>query len=556
MMGNQGIRPPETLNYKDEDTVDLPPFVLDTPWVWNGLLPLAIGVMVACVASALVQCIRLWAPDWNGTYLLVAPILAALAGHTTYRLGKRKYISGMDHLHQRALEVGVMFILLKIATHMGDTVGEMIAYFRAWQSDPFSFFDGQTLVAFGLSFAAWYAAGATARNLEEIADPYLRLERGGVPPADLITRRFFIGGGVLLLFSGLARVGIEALLSLDRPRVPGLILNVLVYFVLGLVLLSQVHFARLTRLWQSQHITIAPGLAGGWARYSLVFLTVILVIAFLLPTGYTVSLLDIGAYLISLIVDLVLLLWFLVTLPFVWLLSLFTQQDGTAQMPALTQLEFSSPPPETVATGYVWWQWVRSALFWGVLLVGGYLLVRGYVRDRSGLWQSLRRFRFARILCAFWESLVQLWRGMGRTIQTQLPRVSRGVLTWFRRRSTFDGDGMLRRRGRSARERVFYFYLSLLDRARERGIPRAKTQTPHEYQTRLAPQLEAVQAENVVALTEMFVEARYSAHPVTDEMVQRAQAEWEQLQAAIAQLETAETRETEEQGVLGAEENG
>jgi xanthine/uracil permease len=48
------------------------------PWVENIFRPLVIGVMFACIALSLVELVRLFFPDWNGTFLVLLCVLAAL----------------------------------------------------------------------------------------------------------------------------------------------------------------------------------------------------------------------------------------------------------------------------------------------------------------------------------------------------------------------------------------------------------------------------------------------------------------------------------------------
>jgi hypothetical protein len=73
-----------------------------------------------------------------------------------------------------------------------------------------------------------------------------------------------------------------------------------------------------------------------------------------------------------------------------------------------------------------------------------------------------------------------------------------------------------------------YFYLSTLRRADEQGIPRKVDQTPYEYEEVLKRELADSQIE-VGALTQAFVEARYSPQPVDTEKVKRTQHYWQQL---------------------------
>ena len=118
------------------------------------------------------------------------------------------------------------------------------------------------------------------------------------------------GGGFLILVSGLTALilpgdvpagasmlagpgGLAAgTADFAAPPFSGLAANVLLYFVLGLAMLSQVRLVTLLAHWQLQKARVAEGLGKQWAKYALFFLGLIALIAFFLPTGYSLGLLD------------------------------------------------------------------------------------------------------------------------------------------------------------------------------------------------------------------------------------------------------------------------
>ena len=64
---------------------------------------------------------------------------------------------------------------------------------------------------------------------------------------------------------------------------------------------------------------MAKELASRWVRYSLAFIGLAALLAFLLPTGYTVGLLDAVATIVYILGYIVTLLFTLLSLPFAWL---------------------------------------------------------------------------------------------------------------------------------------------------------------------------------------------------------------------------------------------
>jgi hypothetical protein len=82
------------------------------------------------------------------------------------------------------------------------------------------------------------------------------------------------------------------------------------------------------------------------------------------------------------------------------------------------------------------------------------------------------------------------------------------------------------------RQRVMFFYLALVRRGREHGFGRRAEQTPFEYQETLQQVLTGAE-EDLAGLTDSFVEARYSLHPVTPAQAGRVQRWWETVRRRL-----------------------
>ena len=504
------------------------------PWLENLFRPLVIGVMCGCIVLSLVGLVHLFFPSWNGTYLITGCVLAALEANYSYRLIHARALRGADVLKFRAIELAMFFILLKIGGYAGDRWADVLADIQTWPRNLSAILDPETTVAFILALLSWWASTQTIRDLERIGEPPER-HRHYVPPMESLTSRFFWGGAMLLIVAGLTRIGIAALLDLRRPSVPGLVLNVLVYFLLGLVMLGQVHLTRLRIQWQAQRIKVAGELAGRWVRYSLAFIGLAALLAFLLPTGYTVGFLDVVGSVLELIG---LILWFIATLfilPLTWLLWLVSRLFGDpAPSPSggFTPPEFPQQEPSTVAPTN-WFEMLRSLLFWAATLGMIFYVVRSYLRDHPELLKPLAGLRPIRALRRF---LIALWRRLVGLVEAVSERVPRRLsLRRARRGQPEEPFRFFRLSALSPRERILYYYLSILHRAGRQGFPRQRAQTPHEYDATLAPNLPEVQQE-MTLLTRSFVEARYSRHAFDRERARRVRAGWQQVKAALRAL--------------------
>jgi hypothetical protein len=319
--------------------------------------------------------------------------------------------------------------------------------------------------------------------------------------------------------------------------VPGLVLNALVYFLLGLVMLGQMHFTRLHQQWQAQEIKVAEGLTGRWARYSLAFIGLAALLAFLLPTGYTMGLLDAVSIILQILAYGVTLLFTLLLYPFGWLAWLISRLFGHEQLPP--QAEILPPqlpqrePPAPGGAGPDWLEILRSLIFWVAALGMLFYVIRSYLRDRPELLQALLSQRPIRALRDF---LIALWRRLVGLAEAAGERFPRGIsLRRARPKLPKTPFRFFRLGALSPRERILYYYLSIVERARRQGYPRRSSETPYEYEATLGPKLPEAQQE-MTSLTQAFVEARYSRRAFDREQDRRVRVIWKRVRAALQAL--------------------
>jgi hypothetical protein len=510
------------------------------PWLENVFYPVAIGGMVGCVAWSLAKLVDAYVFIWNPVFLTACCVLVAWEAVYSYRLFHTRLILRLNVWRFRGAELLAIFILIRIGSYLGDSWSEVLADVRSWPQDPAAIIGIRTILAFPLALFFWSAATQTMHDLDRLGERPVP-GRWYVPPTESLFGRFFWGGAVLLITAGLTRVAISEFVKLDRPAVPGLVLNALLYFLLGLVTLGQIHLARLRKRWQTEEIQVASGLARRWTRYSLAFIGLAVILAFLLPTGYTVGLLDAVRFAIGVLVQVFLVLYTVITFPFqllLWLLSMLLGEPQPA--PEFERPQFEPPPqaPAANGSGPDWIALVRTLLFWAFILGGMFYVIRSYLRDRPGLQRALAGFRPIRTLrqaaAALWRWLrVRLGR-LRQTISEHLPRrwpgeLSRGAASAARRLSVFRLGAL------SPRERVLYYYLSILRRADKLGFSRRRDQTPYEYDAMMEPHLTEAQQE-MRSLTGAFVEARYSRHEFDPDQDRQVRARWKRVRAALQSL--------------------
>jgi hypothetical protein len=233
------------------------------------------------------------------------------------------------------------------------------------------------------------------------------------------------------------------------------------------------------------------------------------------------------------------LILFLLSLPLVWLLSLMGQELQMAPRQTLPPLEVPNYPPGGSAPP--WLEVLRSLLFWLVLLAIAWYLLKVYFSDNPGLVQGLRQVKLMRFVL---DLLAALWRRLAGLTQAGWDMIPKKV-------SLTGQDGRLSRlslrrlagiASLSPRERILYYYLNTLERARRRGPIRTDSQTPYEFEPRLSGAIpEAEQEVNI--LTRAFVQARYSLETFDDTQAELARVLWQRIRQALSEREQDKSRD-------------
>jgi hypothetical protein len=321
---------------------------------------------------------------------------------------------------------------------------------------------------------------------------------------------------------------------------------IVIYFVLGLVLLSLTQYAVMQMRWAINRIPTSKRLASNWALFGLIFLMLIAGVSLLLPTGYTIDLLTLLNLMVAIMMAAIqLLTWLMLAAVMLvaYLLGLISGAPPEQQPLPPAPLPTPLPPAEAVETSFNFLEWIGSLLFWfviGAMLI--YLLVY-FIQVRRSDLARVARLPIFTTLNALWQSLrgwiSRLRRQVSQTVKEGIQRIQRtppASLPKFSWRYT-----SLRRM--TSRQRVIFYYLALVRRGGESGTPRGQSQTPYEYAARLSDALEDEPSdgdENIQVdldtITARFVEARYSRHAVMNEEVSLVRRSWQRLKIALRHL--------------------
>lgn len=505
-------------------------------WVHTVFQPLTVATMMACLAVSVVQLLQLLVPTWSGAYLTLIVFLAALEAMAASRLTRRYRLRGRDWLSFRAGEWVLILTALKLGSYTTRGIDVLLADITLWRKDLNYVFNPEYIVAILLTLLTWAMATDIERDLTELATPDVGVPINREDIQSRLMGRFFWGGMILMIVAGATRIGVTEILNLAHPPVPGIILNALLYFVLGLLLVSQARLAALHARWKSQDIPTATDIGSRWSRASLGFILLVAVVALLLPTSYSFGLLESIGLILGLVFRTIYylgaLVVFILSLPLLLLLSLLG--IGTAPTPPLSLLPAPAPvTPSPEAAGPSPWAVLRSLVFWGVVTGIAIYALRSYVGYREDI---LRGVRIHPGLLRLWAFLTDLWR--------QLRGAAADAVEPIRRRLAGTGPGRTageqrrlpwrwrRLSSMSPRERVQYYYLSVVHRGERVDRPRRVSETPYEYSASLRRQKPEVEPD-LTDLTDAFVEARYSRHTITHEQAGRVRRSWNRIKRIL-----------------------
>lgn len=518
--------------------------------------PLAIAGLMGCMAVSLTQLARTYTDAPLGNFWVWLAFVLSFESIHSSRLLHRLGPGMQDRFRFRFVEWVVILLGVRFGMYLFWGAERLAADLNRWAVNIASFFDTNFILNGLLAFCFWSIAAYLAHALQELeAAPYERMVsvtdpshylRDTMPRHGQVDRQAILnrivsmilaGGMVMLILSGLAQVEVSDLLLLRHSRSSGILLNVFIYFVIGFFLISQAHYVALKANWEIQELPVLGKLGRRWVVWLIVFLVLVGIIAALLPVNYSVGLLDIlytAVHWIAFIgAQIIFILLWLVSALLMFVMNLFRPEE-TGTVPAFAP---PTPPPSPttgIGGGWAWWPFVRSLLFWFILMgIIGYSLVH-FARDRWGIWRDLSFGKWLLRLLGFLRGLAEGTRRASQTLRKRLrrrfarPAPAAPAAPWR----------YLSLRRLSPRERVRYFYLSTAERAARQGLARPPASTPWEYASLLRRELPEAAGE-IHDLTGAFIEARYTAHPIVEEHVNWVQQIWRRIRQVLTSRKKA-----------------
>lgn len=501
---------------------------------------LLICLMMVALVVGVVQFGNRMAPDWRGGYL---PWMAAfLSLEAFYTRRTTRDLDFNERVIFHISEWIAFAVVMKLLIYAYNGFDTFLPDLRRWQESFTDFFTLEYLIAMLIAGVVWYSSRSYSSELDDLFDrehdaswdDLGKLQNALNDIRARMMSRVFFQGTVLVVFAILTRITDTELLRTFGIHTPGYrapVANVLIYFMLALVLLSQTQFALLRTRWTWLRLNISPSISGNWVKYSLLFFALLSIIVFFLPTEYTLGFFATMQGAAAVLTQLIGYLILLLSLPFTLCFSLFksaNEQAETANPPRFAPPPL--PPGDPSDPSIAWLGFIRSLFFWIIFLGVIGFAVMYYARQNTALWNSIRGFPLAKWLRRAWLAFRTWSRGVNRQVsqmvQQAARRIRRPTIATPSLRQLFDIRRM------SPREKVIFFFVNLTQLGGERGIGRKPYQTPYQYEGQLSHAVPDVEPD-LHSLTEAFYEARYSRHPFEEPQAEQANSLWDRIKEIL-----------------------
>lgn len=479
-------------------------------------------------------------PGWKGFYLVGLALF--LSVEAIYSRKRTADLDQGEKITFRIAEWIAFAVLIKIIHYLVHGPAQLVADIPQWQSKFLeSFFTGEYLLTLLISLLIWWSSSAHSAELEKLyerEDEAYWEDLGKVQnilrdARNRMSSRIFVLGALLVILAAFARFDTAIILPNTSELTHDLFLpvvNVLAYFIFGTALLTQTQFTLLRARWIYQHLPVSGNLARNWMKYGVAFFVILAGIVLFLPTKYSLGLFETLQVALGYLGQVISFFFMLITLPIMLCATLFPGSEK--QTPESPGGAIGGFPAAQASTPLPWWEFFKSLAFWVVFLGVIFFALRYYLMQNAALLNAIQHFPLFRWLSNRWRHLAAWMRCTGK----QVNAIIKTGLKQLRPQKTILPGASLRRiinvSRLSARDKVIHYYLSLIQMAGERGIRRAPSQTPEQYK-RLVNQAIPEVEEELHGLTETFLEARYSQHPVQESNAVQAGSLWERIKLIL-----------------------
>jgi hypothetical protein len=490
--------------------------------------------MIACFATISIQFLQWLFPTWDARGMVVVCVLAALEAVASYWLIKRLPTAQRQIAYYRVTEWIIILIILKFFTELLAGPVSFWNNLLLWPDKfPSNILTTHYLLTILPVFVTWqisnlFAADLSLLGADETA--FLNERTKMTPIRDLILRRYMNLGMFVILLAGIPPQGAipTALPIASDKAVPAVVM----YFVLGIILLSLTRYTSLVTIWHQAKINVPVQIPQRWFAYSAVILGILVVLVTWLPTNYGMGFFETFTAMIGIIYQALATVYALIWLLFNhFMAQLFGRPTGAlqGQVQPETPLQNNLPTSDISAIN---WVLLKSIFFWVVLIILVVVALRQYISFNQDLLEELKRFKPLNWLFIIWKRFTTTFKKANKTIGAFVQSSIKRLHNVGKSPARSSEWGFINPRRLNPRQKIIFYYLALVRRADEAGLPRKDGQTPYEYAQSLTSNLEEGQ-DGVDALTESFVEARYSRHDIPLKEARRVESIWETIRRVL-----------------------
>jgi len=489
--------------------------------------------MLICLSIVVIGFLQWLVPGWYAGGMVIVCALAAIEAAASHRLIQQLHTAQHQLLFYRITEWILILLALKIFTELSLGPANFWNNIQLWPLNfPLNIFNTSMLLTILPVAVIWGVSNLFDNDLMLMGTFESYLTEEGVKTTtvrNLILRRFLNVGMFLVALAGIPP---QSVIPGPLPVTSNAAPAVVMYFVLGIILLSLTRYSYLSTLWRQAKVKIPIQIPRRWFAYSAGIIVVLALLIFTLPANYGMGLMDTLSAIFGIIYRIAAFIYSFIFLLINYLSQLLLRPSQRLLPEPIVPPAppAQSPLPAGTPAGY--WKLLESILFWGALAVLVIVALRQYILFNKDLADELKHFRPFRWLALFWKrvtaSVKKANKSVGIFVQSSLKR-----LRSSRRTPTdlTDWDYINPRR-LNTRQKILFYYLALLRRADQAGLPRRQGQTPYEYARTLTSTLEEGK-DGVEALTGSFVEARYSRHDIPREEARRVESLWETIRRLL-----------------------
>lgn len=510
---------------------------------------LLISIMLTCVAFIVDRFILSIYPIWGSYWFPFLTLLIAPAS-LFIRRNQQNAPSTFENQTFFILSEIVLIVLITKAISMFSMrffgISTLWQEFASWPQDFLpTFFNLDFLIRAFAIFIIWMLTWLFSFPLNKLEEDesLMEQEKLGFTFTDRYdARRKLIGlifnTGILMILLMMVLKSNQFSFFQDLTPTGLLIGVVLVYYFTGFIFMAINQYAIMKARWYFNDIEVSPQLAKRWLFYSTFFLIIVLIIVAFLPTNLPLGISSVAQWLSEAFVYIASILFSIITFPIFLLLALISRLYGRE---AIDQ-PFTPSEPETnflpqIMGSTPWLDVVRSIFFWltftGVVLAA----IIYYINNKPNFSQFLRELRLFALL-------KELWHLIKRGVKETQGAASETFKTGIDKFQAFLRNQRDKIRQSSylinqlpPRRAVIKVYTEWVHWNQQHGLTRKDTQTPYEYAqayTRNNPEV-ADLIDPINVLTEIFIQARYSRHPVLKTQAQQAQEIAKHLKMSLKQ---------------------